>query len=143
MNNKLSRVAIAVGLVAGFSSLSASAAPGIAAIEWMESNFAIVDVAESGTSYKSVVTRKDFAEVPVAWSKWNGENGTKVEYLLNGEVVLTQTASAGSGTQTGSATLQVAKGGQYDLQIRLCDDAGVCTASVSKAIKVEDTDGTH
>lgn len=143
MNNKLSRVALAVGLIAGLSSLSATAAPGAPRIEWMETNFALVEVSENGTAYNQVITVKDFAEIPVSWAKSGGTNGTRVEYRLNGETVLTQAISAGgTAEQKGSATLQVTKGGKYDLEVVLCDDTG-CTASAATKIKIEDTDGSH
>ncbi len=143
MNTKLSRVAMAMGLAGSLFSMSVNAAPGQPRIEWMETNFALVEVAESGTAYNQVITKKDFAEVPVSWAKSGGTNGSRVEYRLNGEVVLTQTVAAGgTAEQTGSATLQVVKGGQYNLEVALCDDTG-CTASAATAIKVEDTDGSH
>ena len=142
MNNRFSKTTIA-SCVLGALSFGAVAAPGAPTIDWMESNFALVEVAESGTSYKQVVTVKDFAEVPVKWSKWSGDSGSRVEYRLNGQTVLTQSLSGGgTGTQTGEATLQVAQGGKYDLTVALCDDSG-CSESAAKPILVEDTDGSH
>lgn len=142
MNNRFSKTTIA-SCVLGALCFGVQAAPGAPSIDWMESNFALVEIAESGTAYKQVVTVKDFAEVPVKWSKWSGDNGSRVEYRLNGETVLTQTLSgAGTGTQTGEATLQVAQGGKYDLTVALCDDSG-CSVSVAKPILIEDTDGSH
>ena len=139
----LKNSAVAIGIITALSSANVLAAPGLPTINWMETNFALVEIAESGTAYNQVVTRKDFAEVPVAWSKWSGADGTKVEYRLNGEVVLTQTLTGGgTGSQTGSATLQVAKGGKYDLQVALCEGTD-CSVSGATKIKVEDTDGSH
>ncbi|NQZ11415.1 MAG: hypothetical protein HRT35_30045, partial [Algicola sp.] len=135
--------ALAIGIIGALSSASALAAPGQPTINWMETNFALVEIAENGTAYNQVVKLKDFAEVPVAWSKWSGAHGSTVEYRLNGKVVLTQALNGdGSGSQTGSATLQVVKGGKYDLQVALCDGTD-CTVSGATKIKVEDTDGSH
>lgn len=130
----------ALGLL---SSIHAQAAPGQPTISWMESNFALVEIDLNGTVYNQTVKRKDFAEVPVSWNKWSGSDGHRVDYLLNGEVVLSQSLTPGSGgAQSGSATLQVSKGGQYDLQVAVCDDTA-CSTSDAKKIKVEDTDGSH
>jgi len=128
-------------LALGLASSSAIAAPGAPTIEWMETSFAIIEVDEAATAYEQLVTIKDYAEVPVAWSKWSGDPATSAQYLLNGEVVLEQPVS-GSGTQTGTATLQVAQGGQYALQVALCNDDG-CATSEAKEIVVADTDGSH
>ncbi|MBB5212721.1 glycosyl hydrolase family 18 protein [Microbulbifer hydrolyticus] len=128
-------------LALGLASSSAIAAPGAPTIEWMETSFAIIEVDEAATAYEQLVTINDYAEVPVAWSKWSGDPATTAQYLLNGEVVLEQSVS-GTGTQTGTATLQVAEGGQYSLQVALCNDDG-CATSEAKDIVVADTDGSH
>ena len=94
-----------------------------------------------GGVYNQIINKKDFAEIPVKWNKWSGDDGTRVEYRLNGHAVLTQTLS-GSGAQTGNGTLKVAKGGKYKLEVALCDDSA-CSVSVAKDIVVEDTDGSH
>ena len=125
----------------GLASSSAIAAPGAPTIDWMETSFAIIEVDEAATAYEQLVTINDYAEVPVAWSKWSGDPATTAQYLLNGEVVLEQSISGGE-TQTGSATLQVAQGGQYSLQVALCNDDG-CATSAGKDIVVADTDGSH
>ncbi|KUJ84161.1 chitinase [Microbulbifer flavimaris] len=130
------RALLALGLISG----PAFAAPGAPQIEWMETSFALVEVDDTTTAYEQLVTRRDYAEVPVSWTKWSGDDGNTVQYLLNGEVVLEQ-AATGSGSQSGSATLQVDKGGQYDLQVALCDDSG-CSASAVTEIVVADTDGS-
>ncbi|MFD1215209.1 glycosyl hydrolase family 18 protein [Microbulbifer celer] len=128
-------------LALGLASSSALAAPGAPTIDWMETSFAIIEVDEAATAYEQLVTINDYAEVPVAWSKWSGDGATTAQYLLNGEVVLEQSVSGGA-TQTGSATLQVDKGGQYALQVALCNDDG-CATSEAMEIVVADTDGSH
>ncbi|WP_428818821.1 glycosyl hydrolase family 18 protein [Microbulbifer sp. MCCC 1A16149] len=132
------RALLALGLA---SSSAAIAAPGAPTIDWMETSFAIIEVDEAATAYEQLVTINDYAEVPVAWSKWSGDPATTAQYLLNGEVVLEQTISGGD-TQSGTATLQVAEGGQYALQVALCNDDG-CATSAAKDIVVADTDGSH
>ncbi|MBY6191880.1 chitinase [Microbulbifer agarilyticus] len=107
----------------------------------METSFAIIEVDEAATAYEQLVTINDYAEVPVAWSKWSGDPATTAQYLLNGQVVLEQSVSGGD-TQTGTATLQVAEGGQYSLQVALCNDDG-CATSAATDIVVADTDGSH
>ncbi|HEY8569259.1 glycosyl hydrolase family 18 protein [Microbulbifer sp.] len=128
-------------LALGLASSSAIAAPGAPTIDWMETSFAVIEVDDAATSYEQLVTINDYAEVPVAWSKWSGDPATSAQYLLNGQVVLEQSISGGA-TQTGSATLQVAEGGQYQLQVALCNDDG-CATSAAVDIVVADTDGSH
>lgn len=120
-----------------------AAAPGAATIDWMEGNFAIVEINENASAYTQLVTVKDFAEVPVSWSKWSGDPATSVKYLLNNTVILEQPLSGSAGTQTGSAVLQVAQGGQYSLDVQLCNADGCTSAVAPKDIKIEDTDGSH
>ena len=93
---------------------------------------------------RSCVTVNDFAQVPVGWAKSSGANGNKVRYVLDDEVVLEAalTGGGGTGSQSGSATLQVAKGGQYDLEVALCDET-CCTRSAKRKVVVADTDGSH
>ncbi|MCA0899155.1 glycosyl hydrolase family 18 protein [Microbulbifer agarilyticus] len=128
-------------LALGLASSSAIAAPGAPTIDWMETSFAIIEVDEAATAYEQLVTINDYAEVPVAWSKWSGDPATTAQYLLNGQVVLEQNVGGGA-TQTGTATLQVAEGGQYSLQVALCNDDG-CSTSAATDIVVADTDGSH
>lgn len=127
----------------GYTCHAAAAAPGAATIGWMETNFAIIEINQSASAYTQLVNVKDFAEVPVTWSKWSGEAATTAKYLLNDTVVLEQNVSGGSGTQSGSATLQVAQGGQYTLDVQLCNADGCTSAAGTKTIKIEDTDGSH
>lgn len=129
-------------LALGLASSPALAAPGAPQIDWMETEYAIIEVDDSATAYEDLVTVKDYAEVPVSWTKWSGDDGDTVQYLLNGQVVLEEAAAPGGSSQSGSATLQVDKGGKYDLQVSLCDDSG-CTSSDPMAIVVADTDGSH
>ena len=128
-------------LALGLASSSAIAAPGAPTIDWMETSFAIIEVDDAATAYEQLITVNDYAEVPVAWSKWSGDPATTAKYLLNGEVVLEQSISGGA-TQTGTATLQVSEGGQYALQVELCNDDG-CATSAATDIVVADTDGSH
>ena len=128
-------------LAFGLASTSAIAAPGAPTIDWMETSFAIIEVDDAATAYEQLITVNDYAEVPVAWSKWSGDAATTARYLLNGEVVLEQSISGGA-TQTGTATLQVSEGGQYALQVELCNDDG-CASSAATDIVVADTDGSH
>ena len=118
-------------------------APGAPTIDWMEDDYAIVGVSSSATAYEELATVKPFAEVPVRWSKYSGANGNQVRYLLDGALVLEASlAASDNANQNGSATLQVSKGGRYDLEVALCDD-GCCTTSAAKKIVVADTDGSH
>lgn len=128
-------------LALSLASSSVIAAPGAPTIDWMETSFAIIEVDDAATAYEQLVTINDYAEIPVSWSKWSGDTATKAQYLLNGQVVFEQSIS-GDGTQAGSATLQVAQGGQYELQVALCNDDG-CASSTAIDIVVADTDGSH
>ncbi|WP_406828011.1 glycosyl hydrolase family 18 protein [Microbulbifer sp. ARAS458-1] len=132
------RALLALGLA---TSSTAIAAPGAPTIEWMETSFAIIEVDDAATAYEQLITVNDYAEVPVEWTKWSGDPATTAQYLLNGQVVLEQTVTGGD-TQTGSATLQIAEGGQYSLQVALCNDDG-CATSAATDIVVADTDGSH
>ncbi|MFV8783218.1 glycosyl hydrolase family 18 protein [Microbulbifer sp. SA54] len=128
-------------LALGLASTSAIAAPGAPTIDWMETSFGIVEVDDAATAYENLITVNDYAQVPVSWSKWSGDAATTAQYLLNGEVVLEQSINGGA-TQTGSATLQVSQGGQYALQVSLCNADG-CATSAAVDIVVADTDGSH
>ena len=118
--------------------------PAKPSISWMPSNYSIIDVSSSATAYEQLVTVNNYAEVPVGWSKWSGTNGNKIRYLLDDEVVVeaSLTSTGRTGSQTGTATLQVAQGGQYDLQVALCQN-NCCAKSDVKEIVVADTDGSH
>lgn len=118
-----------------------AAAPGKPSLDWMETSFALIEVDDAATAYQNLVTVHDSVSVPVAWTAYAGDGATRVQYLLNGAVVLEQSTSGGA-TQTGSANLSINKGGQYQLQVALCNDDG-CTPSDAKAITVADTDGSH
>lgn len=118
-----------------------AAAPGKPSLDWMETSFALIEVDDAATAYQNLLTIHDSVSVPVAWTAYAGDGATRVQYLLNGAVVLEQSTSGGA-TQTGSANLSINKGGQYQLQVALCNDDG-CTPSDAKAITVADTDGSH
>ena len=141
---KLKKSLLATALFGAGASMNAlAAAPGAATIGWMETNFAIIEINENAQAYKQLVTIKDFAEVPVSWSKWSGEPATSVKYLLDNTVVLEEAITGSGGTQTGTATLQVNKGGKYELDVQLCNADGCTSAVATKTIKIEDTDGSH
>ena len=112
----------------------------------MNTNFSIVAVVPNKTAYEELLQVDDFASVPVGWTKSSGANGDKVRYVLDDEVVLEAALaydeSVLTGAQAGSATLQVAKGGQYDLEVAVCK-GNCCTKSTEKKIVVADTDGSH
>ncbi|WKE65580.1 glycosyl hydrolase family 18 protein [Gallaecimonas kandeliae] len=132
------RLIAAAGLAALAHPAWASA-PGKPGINWMNTSFALVEVNDSATAYEQLFTVKDAVQVPVSWSQYSGAAATSVQYLLNGKLVKEDSLS---GAQTGSATLSIAKGGQYQLQVALCNSDG-CTPSDATAITVADTDGSH
>lgn len=122
-----------------------AAAPGQAIISWMETDFAIIEVDQAATSYKNLVTVKDFAEVPVTWDRWSGESAEVWRVLLNG-VVVHEEAVSPAASQKASTVLQVRQGGQYSMTVQLCNGAGAteeCSTSDAKSIVVADTDGSH
>lgn len=122
-----------------------AAIPGQAIISWMETDFAIIEVDQAATSYKSLVTVKEFAEVPVTWDRWSGEPAEKWRVLLNDVVVHEETISA-TASQKASTILEVRQGGQYEMTVQLCNGSGTseeCSISAAKSIVVADTDGSH
>ena len=135
-------------LTLGFSALLSVcqllvAAPGPANIDWMDESFAIIEIDPNASAYSNLVTVNDYADVPVSWSRWSGEPATTARYLLNGQLALEQAVSGTGANQSGSAGLQVGAGGQYTLDVQLCNNSG-CTSAVStKEIKIADTDGSH
>lgn len=141
---KIKQLSLATAILTTSAASSAfGAPPGAPTINWMESNFAIIEINETASAYAQLVSISDYAEVPVTWSKWSGDTATSAKYLLNNTVVLEQTLTSTGDNQTGSATLQVDKGGQYELDVQLCNADGCTAAGVTKTIKVEDTDGSH
>ena len=102
MNNLLSRPWRGALLALSFAATQVIAAPGKPNSEWMETSFSIVEVDDAATAYENLVTVHDYAEIPVAWSKWSGDDADTVQYLLNGAVVKEEPAS-GSGSQSGSS----------------------------------------
>ena len=134
------RAALALALT-GPATGTALALPGVPQIDWMETEFALVEVDDAAIAYSDLVTVHDAVAVPVSWTKWSGDAGTTVEYRLDGEAVLSEPA-AGTGTQSGSATLSIAEGGRYELTVALCNADG-CAASAPVAIRIADTDGSH
>ena len=122
-----------------------AAAPSQAIIAWMETDFSIIDVDQTATSYKHLVTVKEFAEVPVTWDRWSGEPAETWKVLLNGQIVHEESISA-TASQKASTVLQIKQGGQYEMTVQLCNGTGVteeCSTSAPKNIVVADTDGRH
>ena len=137
-------IAAAIGL-SSFSTVAANNTPGQPIVQWMETNFAIVDVNHAATAYTELVTVKDAAEIPVAWDRWSGNPGDKWRVLLNGEVAFEKAVKVVA-SQKDSAKVRVTKGGQYDMVIELCAGEGVeeaCSQSEVTKIVVADTDGSH
>lgn len=128
-------------LIFALASSTALAVPGTPTINNMETSFAIIEVDEAATAYEQLVTIKDHAELPVAWSKFSGDEADTAQYLLDGQVVLEQPINGGS-NQSGTATLQISEGGRYELQVALCNSSG-CSSSEVTDIVVADTDGSH
>ena len=144
MITKTKTTPIALGICALLSmSQALVAAPGAANIDWMEESFAIIEIDPTASSYSNLVMVNDYAEVPVSWSKWSGEPATTARYLLNGQLVLEQPVSGSDTNQSGSARLQVNTGGQYNLDVQLCNNDGCTSAVATKEIKIADTDGSH
>ncbi|MBV7261402.1 chitinase [Photobacterium sp. WH24] len=141
--NKLNPVAAGIAVMT--MSWGAMAAPGTPQIAWMETDYAIVEVDQAASAYKSLITVKPAAEVPVAWQRYSGETADLWKVKLNGNVVFEQSiAPASSGA--GSTTLSVAQGGQYAMTVELCSGTGAaqaCTSSAATNIVVADTDGSH
>lgn len=141
--NKLGLCSAAITLA--LSAPTYAATPGQAIISWMETDFAIIEVDQAATSYKNLVTVKEFAEVPVTWDRWSGESAEVWRVLLNGAVVHEETIAA-TASQKASTVLQVRQGGQYSMTVQLCNGAGAteeCSTSDAKSIVVADTDGSH
>ena len=118
--------------------------PAKPSIGYMPTDYAIIAVNSSATAYEQLFTVNPHASVPISWAKYSGANGNRVRYVLNGQVALETalTNGTGSGSQTGSTTLHVAKGGKYNLEVALCTGS-CCARSDKKAIVVADTDGSH
>lgn len=141
--NKLGLCSAAITLA--LSAPTYAATPGQAIISWMETDFAIIEVDQAATSYKNLVTVKEFAEVPVTWDRWSGGSAEVWRVLLNGVVVHEETIAA-TASQKASTILQVRQGGQYSMTVQLCNGAGSteeCSTSDAKSIVVADTDGSH
>ena len=138
------------GSCAVWSCPAGTTTPGKPTISAMSTtSYSLVDVDQNvgghgdSSAYEKIITRHDSASVPVAWTKSAGATGNKARYVVNDEVVL-EAALTGSGTaaQNGSATLEIAGSGQYDLQVAVCNGT-CCRKSDKKTITVIDTDGAH
>lgn len=142
MPSKPNKLSLALASILGASLTgTAWALPGVAQIDWMETDFAIIEVSQSAIAYADLVTVHDHVEVPVAWTKWSGDAATRAEYRLDGNLVFEQAISGGD-SQSGSATLQIGQGGRYQLSVALCNSDG-CSESAPVEIVVADTDGSH
>ena len=137
------------GSCAVWSCPAGTTAPGKPTISSMSTtSYSLVDVvADVGgpgyLAYETILTRRDSASVPVAWTKSAGAKGDKARYVVNGEVVLeTALTGTGTGAQNGSAAVQIARSGNYNLEVAVCKGT-CCTKSDKKTVTVIDTDGAH
>lgn len=133
--NRLLLALIASNLIC---SLSYSATPGTPTISWGNSQYSIIEVNHNATAYNKLVKVKDYADVDVSWSLWNGDYGTTAKVLLNDQEVWKGPSKGASG----SAKFKVYQGGRYQMQVALCNSDG-CSMSAKKEIIVADTDGSH
>ncbi|KAA6186972.1 PKD domain-containing protein [Thiohalocapsa marina] len=140
-NRRFTRTPIAAALALACAEPVLAAVPGVAQIDWMETNHALVEVDPAATAYADLVTVRGAVEIPVRWSKWSGEPATRAEYRLDGQVIVTQALSGGQ-VQSGSAQLRIDRGGIYDLTVALCNADG-CAESSAVELVVADTDGSH
>ena len=143
------RDAPAPGSCAVWSCPAGTTRPGKPTIAAMSTtSYSLVDVDPNvggygdSSAYEKIITRRDSASVPVAWTKTAGARGNKARYVVNGEVVLEAALTGILDAQSGSATLQIAGSGQYDLQVAVCNGT-CCRKSDKKTITVIDTDGAH
>ena len=113
-------------------------------ISYMTTDYALIDVSSSKTAYEELFTVNAQVSVPVSWTKPYGINADRVRYLLNDEVALETAINIGpfKGRQSGSATLEISRGGRYALQVAMCKK-NCCAKSGKKTITVADTDGSH
>lgn len=139
MPYKLKPLALASAI--SLAHMPALALPGTAQIEFMDLNYALVEINQSSVAYEQLVTRHDSIDIPVKWTQWSGDSADTVRYLLNGEVIQEDNLAPGD-AQSGEVTLSINKGGQYTLTVQLCDASG-CTISEAKQLVVADTDGSH
>ena len=137
------------GSCAVWSCPAGTTAPGKPTISSMSTtSYSLVDVhADVGgpgyLAYETILTRRDSASVPVAWTKSAGAKGDKARYVVNGEVVLEAALTGtGTGAQNGSAAVQIARSGNYNLEVAVCKGT-CCTKSDKKTVTVIDTDGAH
>ena len=144
------RDAPAPGSCAVWSCPAGTTAPGKPTISAMSTtSYSLVGVDPNvggygdSSAYEKIITRHNAASVPVAWTKSAGAKGNKARYVVNGEVVLEAALTGtGTGAQSGSATLEIAKSGQYNLEVAVCGGT-CCRKSDKKTITVIDTDGAH
>ncbi|MFA1283601.1 glycosyl hydrolase family 18 protein [Citrobacter telavivensis] len=124
--------------IAAATSSAFAAAPGTPSISSGNDKFALVEVDQAAQAYNNLIKlHKDGVDVKVEWNVWSGGTATSAKVLLDGTTVW-----SGAGSNAGSATFKVKKGGRYQEQVELCNTSG-CTKSASKLIIVADTDGSH
>ena len=75
-------------------------------------------------------------EIPVSWSRFYGEPALIAQYWLNDTLVLTR-ALHDEDAQSGSATLVIDEGGEYEVTVALCNMEG-CSASDPLLVSVVD-----
>ena len=118
-------------------------APPAPTIGWMPTSWPIVSVDMGASAYEDLVTRREMATIPVAWSKASGARADTVRYLLDGKKILEATLTGkGAGAQSGVVTLLVTQGGKYKLEVAL-GRRGCFAKSAAKNLVVADTDGSH
>ena len=118
--------------------------PAVPTIAYMTTDYKLIEIAsDSVVAYEDLFTVNTSVTVPVSWNKWSGTNADKVNYLLDKVAVATEAPDTTSGqAQSGAADLTVTQGGQFDLQVELCNGT-CCSQSAVKEIVVADTDGSH
>ncbi|WP_028864759.1 glycosyl hydrolase family 18 protein [Psychromonas aquimarina] len=134
----MKRNILAASILAAFACNSYAAAPSAPSLAWADySKLGFVTLNTDATvGYKSMYTRVDVVEVPVAWNVWSGDKATSWQVLIDGEVAV-------SGTGQGdSAVIPFTSGGLKSMVVKLCNADG-CSESAPTELLISDTDGSH
>ena len=106
--------------------------------DWSNDTYSLVQINQNAQNYEDlIVARHDEVDVSVSWQAANYENIAKVELYLDDQIYFTGKSS----DQT--IDFKVAKGGKYNMRIRVCDDQENCIFSDDKELIIADTDGSH
>lgn len=134
MKNNIKKISL---LISVLLSPALSAAPPAQAIIADADNLtaSLVDIDYSAQSYQHIVTLKNAARITVKWHVW-GDGGTRAKVLVD-DIVHWSGSSAEQ-----RATFSIRKGGEYQLQVELCNAEG-CSSSKRVPLIVADTDGSH